>query len=146
VIAAPAAAAAATPAESCDNKSGEALRRCVEAAARVQAKAAGPAQPQVIACKGYTAADQPLCVHRNSALAECRNRQKYPDFDVCLRSYMSRAPEPARADCGKLQARARAHCDARNRVYQSCLGDKLGYFACLEKRLGADAVLTRAGK
>jgi hypothetical protein len=135
--------ASALHAESCDGKSGEDLRSCVQSAARAQTKPAGPAQPQVISCKGYTAADQPLCVHRNVAIAECRNRQKYPDYDVCLRSYMSRAPEPARADCSKLQARSRTHCDSRNQVFQSCTGDKLGYFACLEKRLGADAVLTR---
>jgi hypothetical protein len=28
-------------------------------------------------------------------------------------------------------------------VYAACTGDKLGYFSCLEHRLGADAVLTR---
>jgi hypothetical protein len=101
------------------------------------------AQPQVIPCTGYTAADQPLCLHRNTAIVECRNRSLYPDPDVCLRSHMARAPQPAHADCGKLQSRLRTHCEARNRVYAACTGDKLGYFACLERQLGSDAVLTR---
>jgi hypothetical protein len=97
----------------------------------------------VIPCTGYNPADQPLCLHRNTALVECRNRARYPDFDVCLRSHMARAPEPGRADCRNLSTRARNHCEARNQVYAACTGDKLGYFACLEHRLGADAVLTR---
>jgi hypothetical protein len=144
-------AAAATPptttrtrAESCESKSGEALRRCVQAQAQQAGTgAATPSQPQVIPCRGYTAADQPLCLHRNSAIVECRKRTLYPDLDVCLRSQMARAPQPAHADCGKLPARERPHCEARNRVYAACSGDKMGYFACLERQLGSDAVLTR---
>ncbi|MGH8666795.1 MAG: hypothetical protein ACREUX_21235 [Burkholderiales bacterium] len=144
----PAAAAAPTTAparaESCEGKSGEALRLCVEAQSKdAGIAAAKPSQPQVIPCSGYTAVDQPLCLHRNSAIVECRKRNLYPDVDVCLRSHMARAPQPARADCGKLQARLRAHCEARNRVYAACSGDKMGYFACLERQLGSDAVLTR---
>jgi hypothetical protein len=144
----PAAAAAAPTiparAESCEGKSGEALRLCVQAQSKLAATGpATPSQPQVIPCRGYTAADQPLCLHRNSAIAECRKRNLYPDLDVCLRSQMARAPQPARADCGKLPARERPHCEARNRVYAACSGDKMGYFACLERQLGSDAVLTR---
>ena len=141
-----AAAPAAAPgrAESCEGKSGEALRLCVEAQSKDAGLAAGKAtQPQAIPCTGYTAADQPLCLHRNSAIVECRNRSLYPDFNVCLRSHMVRAPQPAQADCSKLQVRQRTHCEARNRVYASCTGDKMGYFACLERQLGSDAVLTR---
>ncbi|MCC6535736.1 MAG: hypothetical protein IT531_24560 [Burkholderiales bacterium] len=138
------APARTTEGESCEAKSGEALRTCIEAAAKsAKPAAAAAAEPKTIGCTGYTPADQPLCVHRNSVIVQCRNRQLYPDYDVCLRSYMIRAPDPVRADCGKLPARARAHCDARNQVFQACLGDKLGYFACLEHRLGADAVITR---
>lgn len=135
---------AAPVSDACEGKTGEALRACVEAAAK---RATPPgrvlAHPQTLACTGYTLADQPLCVHRNTAIVECRNREKYPDPEVCLRSLMNRAPDPLVADCGKLQGRARAHCEARNRTFQPCTGDKLGYFACLEHRLGADAVLTR---
>jgi hypothetical protein len=127
----------------CEGKSGEALRICVQAQAKVLPAARKDASTQVVGCTGYTAADQPLCLHRNTALVECRKTSLYPDMDVCLRSHMARAPEPGRADCSKLAVRARAHCEARNQVYASCLGDKLGYFACLEHRLGADAVLTR---
>jgi hypothetical protein len=142
--AAPAAATAAGRAESCEGKSGETLRLCVEARSKDAGVAGSKAsQPQAIPCTGYTAADQPLCLHRNSAIVECRNRSLYPDFDVCLRSHMIRAPQPAHADCSKLQARSRTHCEARNRVYASCTSDRMGYFACLERKLGSDAVLTR---
>jgi hypothetical protein len=135
---------AAGRSEGCDTKSGEALRLCVEAQAKEAAIAARkPSQPQVVPCTGYTSADQPLCVHRNTAIGECRNRSLYPDFDICLRSHMANAPQPMHADCSKLQARSRSHCEARNRVYASCSGDRLGYFACLERHLGSDAVLTR---
>jgi hypothetical protein len=127
----------------CEGKSGEALRLCVEAQAKGLPAARKSTNTQVVSCTGYTAADQPFCLHRNTALVECRKASLYPDMDVCLRSHMARAPEPGRADCGKLAARARTHCEARTQVYASCLGDKLGYFACLEHRLGADAVLTR---
>ncbi len=140
------AAAAASPArvESCEDKSGEALRSCVQA----QAKEHGNAQhatslTQVIPCSGYLAADQPLCLHRNSAIIECRKRNLYPDLEVCLRSQMARAPQPGRADCSKLPARLRPQCEARNRVYAACSSDKMGYFACLQRQLGSDAVLTR---
>lgn len=130
--------------DGCEGKTGDALRTCVEESAkRATATKRGVALPQTLVCTGYTVADQPLCVHRNTAIIECRKREKYPDHDVCLRSLMSRAPDPLVADCGKLQGRARAHCEARNRAFQPCTGDKLGYFACLEHRLGADAVLTR---
>jgi len=137
--------AAAPRQESCDSKSGEELRRCVEAAAKAPqpTPSVGVAQPQVISCTGYSAADQPLCLHRNTALVECRNRQKYPDFDVCLRSFMVRAPQPTRADCSALQARSRAHCENRNQAFQGCLADKMTYFACLEQKLGTDARLTK---
>jgi hypothetical protein len=142
--AAAAPAAATGRAESCEGKSGEALRQCVEAQSKdASAATLKASQPQAIPCTGYTAADQPLCVHRNSAIAECRNRSLYPDFNVCLRSHMARAPQPAQADCSKLQARQRAHCEARNRVFAACSSDKMGYFACLERQLGSDAVLTR---
>ena len=127
----------------CEGKSGEALRLCVEAQAKDAPAVRKTAHTQVVSCTGYTPADQPFCLHRNTALVECRKASLYPDKDVCLRSHMARAPEPGRADCSKLAARPRAHCEARNQVYASCLGDKLGYFACLEHRLGADAVLTR---
>jgi hypothetical protein len=128
----------------CDRLSGEALRRCVEAQAQAPQPAAASLAPlQIVPCTGYHAADQPLCLHRNSALAECRNRQKYPDHAVCMRSMMSRAPEPAYADCAKLQARSRTHCEDRNRVYKSCVHDKIGYFHCLSEKLGPDAILTR---
>jgi hypothetical protein len=144
----PAAAAApstgAARVERCEGKSGEALRLCVQAQSkRADIAAATPSQPQVIPCRGYTAADQPLCLHRNSAIVECHKRNLYPDLDVCLRSQMARVPQPARADCGNLPARSRPHCEARNRVYAACSGDKMGYFACLERQLGSDAVLTR---
>jgi hypothetical protein len=141
--AAPAPKAPAIPVQSCDAKSGEALRTCIEASARGAKEPAAAAQPQAIACTGYIAADQSLCVHRNMAIAECRNKRKYPDRDVCLRSLMISAPEPTRADCGLLQARARSHCEARNQVFQACGGDKMGYFACLQRQLGADALLMR---
>lgn len=126
--------------ESCDGKSGEALRTCIEAAARAPVKSD---QNRRLVCTGYTSADQPLCVHRNTAVDECRNRKRYPDMDVCMRSQMTRAPEPRQADCSKVSARARGHCESRNRVYEQCLPDKIGYFACLEKHLGTDAVLSR---
>ena len=145
-VAAPAAAPITTPAraESCEGKSGEALRLCVQAQSKHAGFAAAtPSQPQVIPCRGYTGADQPLCLHRNSAIVECRKRNLYPDLDVCLRSHMARSPQPARADCGKLPARERPHCEARNRVYAACSGDRMSYFACLERQLGSDAVLTR---
>jgi hypothetical protein len=140
-VSAPASASAR--ADSCENKTGEALRLCIEAQAKDMPAARKSAQPQVIPCTGYTPADQPLCLHRNTALVECRNRSRYPDFDVCVRSHMARAPEPGRADCRNLTTRARNHCEARNQAYAACTGDKLGYFACLGHRLGADAVLTR---
>lgn len=136
----------ATSAESCDGQSGEALRQCVELAARSpqrQGQAHTAARHEPIVCTGYQRADQPLCVHRNTAITECRNRQKYPDVDVCLRSQMARAPTPEIAGCKNLQARARAHCEARNQAYGGCISDKLGYFACLAKKLGTDAVLPR---
>lgn len=126
--------------ESCDGKSGEALRTCIEAAARAPVKSD---RNRRLVCTGYTSADQPLCVHRNTAVDECQNRKRYPDMDVCMRSQMTRAPEPRQADCSKVSARARGHCESRNRVYEQCLSDKIGYFACLEKHLGTDAVLSR---
>ena len=129
--------------ESCDDKTGEALRLCIEAQARAMA-APKAAQPQTIACGGYTRADQALCWHRNQAILECRQRRDlYPDFGVCLRSLMATAPEPQEENCAKLQGRARSHCDARNRVYAFCRKDKLDYFDCLDRQLGPDAVLTR---
>jgi hypothetical protein len=73
----------------------------VELAARSHkqyAKAQATLRHEPIVCTGYHRADQPLCVHRNSAIMECRNRQKYPDLDVCLRSQMARAPTPELAD------------------------------------------------
>lgn len=125
-------------------KQGEMLRACIEARDELARQAARAAtEPQTIACTGYTRADQPLCLHRNTAIAACRNRSLYPDFDVCMRSHMASAPEPARADCSALKARAREHCENRNRVYTRCSADKAGYFACLERQLGPDAVLTR---
>lgn len=135
----PAAAPASTVAESCDGQRGEALRVCIEQSARTPTKAVTRPLP----CTGYTTADQPLCVHRNSAIIECENRKRYPDFDVCMRSLMARAPEPKTADCRNVPPRAKGHCESRNRVYQSCTGDKIGYFACLERHLGTDAILTR---
>jgi hypothetical protein len=137
------ARSAAVPDEPCEGKSGEALRQCIELRSKREADARAVTPSQVIACTGYAAADQPLCVHRNSAIVECRNRRLYPDFDVCFRSQMANAPEPPRAECGKLPERARAHCEARNRVFSACTGDRLGYFACLERQLGPDAVITR---
>lgn len=126
---------------SCESLTGDALRRCVEAGAREPSSAPRTSTPQLLDCRAYTAADQPLCLHRNLTLSECRNRQKYPDFDLCVRNLMRGAPEPARADCGKLGAGARAHCEARNRVYGACSADKLAYFGCLRQKLGADAML-----
>lgn len=135
----PAATVASAP-ESCDGKTGEALRTCIESAARAPARSD---RNRRLVCTGYTAADQPLCVHRNTAIDECSNRKRYPDFEVCMRSQMIRALDPKRADCSKVGARARGHCESRNRVYEQCLGDKTGYFGCLEKHLGTDAVLSR---
>jgi hypothetical protein len=129
--------------ENCEGESGEKLRQCIEAGARAQKAKAQKQQTRVLACDRYASADQALCAHRNDTLVECRKAGKYPDFDICVRSYMSRAPEPKTADCSRMQARVRAHCERRNRVFQSCLGDKLGYFACLEHQLGADALLTK---
>lgn len=126
--------------ENCDGKTGEALRTCIEAAARAPVT---QNRNRRLVCTGYTTADQPLCVHRNTAIDECQNRKRYPDMDVCMRSQMTRAPEPKQADCTKVSARARGHCESRNRVYQQCVSDRVGYFACLEKHLGTDAVLTR---
>jgi len=137
---APAPTPAATTPQSCDGKTGEALRLCVEQTAKNPSKFAAD---RTLLCGGYTAADQPLCLHRNSAIVECRNRKRYPDFDVCMRSHMIRAPEPKAADCRDVPPRAKGHCESRNRVYQSCTGDKIGYFACLERHLGTDAVLTK---
>jgi len=153
----PSAAAASTAPSgpvNCDGRAGEELRRCVEAAARdaPPAIAPGAGAPAasgtghlpIIPCTGYVAADQPLCMHRNSAISECRNRKKYPEFDVCMRSLMSNAPVPAAvADCTKLGQTQRARCEARNRVHPACKGEKTGYFACLEQKLGADAVAKR---
>ncbi len=141
--ASPAFAPVLRSSDSCEGRSGEALRLCIEAQAKDAPGAHKPAQDQVIACTGYHPADQQLCLHRNTALVECRNKGRYPDYDVCVRSYMVRAPSPQQADCRNLSSRARTHCEARNRVYASCTGDKLGYFTCLEQRLGPDAVLTR---
>jgi hypothetical protein len=136
--------AAAGASESCEGKSGEPLRKCIEAQATTLPRAAPrTTQPQLVSCIGYARADQPLCLHRNTAISACRNRSLYPDFDVCMRSHMASAPDPGRADCSTLKSRAREHCEARNRVYANCTGDKVGYFACLERQLGADAVLTR---
>lgn len=132
--------AVATATETCEGKSGEALRACIETTARAPVKVD---RNRRLVCTGYTSADQPLCVHRNTAIDECQNRKRYPDMDVCMRSQMTRAPEPKRADCTKVPARARGHCESRNRVYEQCLSDKIGYFACLEKHLGTDAVLSR---
>lgn len=133
-------AAVVTAPDTCDGKTGEALRSCIEATARAPVKSD---KNRRLVCTGYTSADQPLCVHRNTAIDECQNRKRYPDMDVCMRSQMTRAPEPKRADCTKVSARARGHCESRNRVYEQCLSDKIGYFACLEKHLGTDAVLSR---
>jgi len=138
-VAPPAVPVAAAP-ESCDGKSGEALRLCIEQSAKRPLQSAAA---RTVPCTGYTAADQPLCVHRNSAIIECGNRKRYPDFDVCMRSNMIRAPEPKLADCRDVSPRAKSHCESRNRVYQSCTGDKIGYFVCLERHLGTDAVLTK---
>lgn len=132
--------------DTCDNKTGEELRRCVEAAAKTASNrptAPAATRHETIQCTGYHPADQPLCVHRNAVIAECRNPVKYADFGVCLRSQMMSAPTPGRADCSKLQARSRTHCESRNAAYSACLADKLAYFSCLEHRLGADAVLRR---
>lgn len=137
---APAPTPRATSAESCDGKSGEALRLCIEQTAKSPSQSAAN---RTVPCTGYTAADQPLCVHRNSAIIECQNRKRYPDFDVCMRSHMVRAPQPKAADCRDVPPRAKGHCESRNRVYQSCTSDKIGYFACLERHLGTDAVLTK---
>lgn len=128
----------------CEGKHGEALRACIQAQDRTAPQAAqATVQPRVIPCTGYTRADQPLCLHRNTAIAACRNRSLYPDFDVCMRSHMASAPDLAQADCKPLKGQAREHCEARNRVYARCSSDKMDYFACLERQLGADAVLTR---
>lgn len=137
-VAPPAAPASVQP-ESCNGKTGEALRLCIERSAKNPTKPANNTVP----CTSYHAADQPLCLHRNSAIIECQNRKRYPDFDVCMRSHMTRAPEPKAADCRNASPRAKAHCESRNRVYQSCTGDKIGYFACLERHLGTDAMLTK---
>jgi hypothetical protein len=129
----------------CKGKSGEPLRACLEEASK-QGAAGRIAEPPLARCVGYTAADQPLCLHRNSAIIACRNRKLYPDLDVCLRSQMAGAPLPERADCNKVPKQARAHCEARNRVYAGCSGDKMGYFNCLEQKLGEDAMLPTAGR
>lgn len=126
--------------EPCDGKTGEDLRACVERTARAPLR---NTTDRTLDCTGYHAADQGLCVHRNTAIAECRNRKQYPDFDVCMRSQMNRAPEPKAADCSRSAPQARGHCEARNRVYKSCVGDRIGYFACLDRHLGTDAVLRK---
>ncbi len=116
------------------------MRACIETAARAPVN---PDRNRRLVRTGYTVADQPLCVHRNTAISECTNRKRYPDFDVCMRSQMVRALDPKRADCTKVGARGRGHCESRNRVFEQCLADKIGYFGCLEKHLGTDAVLSR---
>lgn len=139
IVAAPPAAGGGP----CQGKSGEALRVCMEEASK-QSAAARTAEPPLARCIDYAAADQPLCLHRNSAIIACRNRKLYPDLEVCLRSQMAGAPQPQLADCSKAPKQARAHCEARNRVYAACSGDKMGYFGCLEQKLGEDAVLPTA--
>jgi len=126
-------------AEQCDGKSGEEARRCIEQAARAATARPGQTGPKVLNCTLYHAADQKLCLHRNTALLECRNRQKYPDEATCVRSLMTTAPEPLRADCARGSGAARAQCEARNRVFATCSSDRMGYFDCLEHRLGPDA-------
>lgn len=130
-------------AEQCDGKSGEEARRCIEQAARAATAQPRAAEPKVLNCTLYHAADQKLCLHRNTALLECRNRQKYPDQATCVRSLMTTAPEPLRADCARASGSARAQCEARNRVFAACSGDRMGYFDCLEHRLGPDAYAKR---
>lgn len=130
-------------ADRCDGKSGEEARRCIEQAARAATAQPGPAGPKVLNCTLYHAADQKLCLHRNTALLECRNRQKYPDEATCVRSLMTTAPEPLRADCARGSGAARAQCEARNRVFAACSADRMGYFDCLEHRLGPDAYAKR---
>jgi len=136
----PPAAKITAPPESCDGKTGEALRTCIEQSARSPSRMA---VNRLVPCTAYVAADQPLCLHRNSAIIECENRKRYPDFDICMRSHMTRAPEPKSADCRNVAPKAKGHCESRNRVYQSCTSDKIGYFACLERHLGTDAMLSK---
>ena len=139
----------------CEKMTGEQLRRCIEASSRAQPTAPSAAQPIVVPaapggaatvteqpkrlqrldCTKVPQPDQPLCVHRNSALLECGNRGKYPDYNRCLEEIMLRAPNPNIADCGRLPERQRAGCIKHNKVYAVCRDDKMNYFACLETQL-----------
>jgi hypothetical protein len=92
---------------------------------------------QRLNCTKVPQPDQPLCVHRNSALAECGIRGRYPDYDKCLEDIMSRAPNPVIAYCAALPESQKAICTRRNKVYAACKDNKLSYFACLEQRMGA---------
>jgi hypothetical protein len=103
--------------------------------------AAAVAEPskalQRLNCTKVPQPDQPLCVHRNTALIECGTRGRYPDYDKCLEDIMSRAPNPVTADCAALPESQKAICMRRNKVYAACKDNKLSYFACLEQRMGA---------
>jgi hypothetical protein len=101
------------------------------------AQAAEPKELQRRDCTKVPQPDQALCVHRNTALLECSVRSKYPDQDKCLADLMSRAPNPAIADCSKLVKPQQPLCFKRNKAYAACKGDKLGYFACLDKQLAS---------
>ncbi len=129
------------PADRCDGRTGDDAKKCIEAAAKQPATQ--PTGPQVLNCTRYHVSDQRLCLHRNTALIECRNRQKYPDTATCLRGFMASAPEPDRADCTNAGAKAKAQCEARNRVYTACRTDRMSYFDCLEQKLGPDAYANR---
>jgi hypothetical protein len=148
----------------CEKMTGEQLRRCIETSARAQPSVPAPAagirapaagqpvippptaagsraataQPgtgQKLNCTKVPQPDQALCVHRNTALIECSNRIKYADPDKCVDDIMSRAPNPSIADCSELPTAQRTACLKRNKVYASCKGEKMNYFACLETRM-----------
>lgn len=121
----------------CDALTGEALRACVAGTAAASA-GRGDLATRAIDCTALLVADQALCVHRNQSLNACRDRKRYPDEALCLRSFMASAPTPAAADCRALPAAQRPACEARNRASAACAGEGQGYFACLDRRLGAD--------
>lgn len=118
----------------CEALKGEALRACVARAAA----GTGRPDPQTspVDCTALLREDQALCIHRNQTLNECRDRKRYPDERLCLRSFASGAPIPAAADCRGLPAARRPACEARNRANVACASQGLSYFACLERRLG----------
>ena len=92
-----------------------------------------PAQP--INCVGALREDESLCISRNEVILFCRNKNKHPDFEQCASSLLMTQPKPPVANCARVAAAQRKHCELRNKVFGECTSDPLRYFICLTEKM-----------